>query len=174
MDLGWWLEMIDFEKKTEKFAYNLHNGQFRADGKTLYIKHPRAVVRLLKEIGITDENILCAAWLHDVMEDCNIPKSKIKSEFNPEIARIVFNLTRNVNREAYKKRMKNADYSVKIVKLADVIHNVSELDKGATEKMIEKKLKDCNSFYLPLAKSTSLIFYKKLKKNIEKINKSYA
>ncbi len=156
------------------FASNLHNGQFRADGKTPYIKHLKAVVNLLKEIGITDENIICAAWLHDVMEDCNIPKSKIKSKFNSEIARIVFNLTRNVDREAYKKRIKNADYAVKIIKLADVIHNVSELNKGATKKMIERKLKDCDSFYLPLAKSVSLTFYRKLKKNVEKINKSYA
>ena len=160
---------MDFEKKAKKFASNLYNGQFRADGKTPYIEHLRAVVNLLKKIGVTDKNILCAAWLHDVIEDCNISRAKLSFEFNSEVARIVFNLTRNVNRRAYKKRINNASYAVKIVKLADVIHNVSELNKGATKRMVERKLKDCNSFYLPLAEDTSLEFYRKLKENVEKI-----
>lgn len=55
-------------KLAEKIATELHNGQFRADGITPYIEHPKAVAELVKEYGGSEKSI-CVAWLHDIMEE---------------------------------------------------------------------------------------------------------
>lgn len=52
----------------EKIARTLHEGQFRADGVTPYIEHPKAVAELVKEYG-GSERCVCLAWLHDIMEE---------------------------------------------------------------------------------------------------------
>lgn len=52
----------------EKIARELHEGQFRADGVTPYIEHPKAVAELVKEYG-GSEKCVCVAWLHDIMEE---------------------------------------------------------------------------------------------------------
>jgi hypothetical protein len=52
----------------EKIARQLHEGQFRADGVTPYIEHPKAVAELVKEYG-GSEKCVCVAWLHDIMEE---------------------------------------------------------------------------------------------------------
>ena len=148
---------MNLEQKAQEFATMAHTGQLRKDGKTPYINHCYGVVRLLKEIGIGDENILCSAWLHDVIEDCGIEK-----EFNKEIARIVFVLTRNVNRERYKERIKNADFPIQIVKLADTVHNCSELERCLDKGTIKTKVKDCEEFYFDLARRICPEFYEKL------------
>ena len=52
----------------EKIARQLHEGQFRADGVTPYIEHPKAVAELVKEYGGSEKSV-CVAWLHDIMEE---------------------------------------------------------------------------------------------------------
>src|SRR3989338_2330675 len=120
------------ERIAEELATRAHAGQVRKDGKTPYITHPEAVVSLLKNIGIEDENIIAAGWLHDTIEDCGITRQVIEREVNSEVARIVSILTRDVGREEYIERIRKANYSVKIVKLADfrwiVLAGSSELN----------------------------------------------
>ncbi|MDP2925458.1 MAG: HD domain-containing protein [Nanoarchaeota archaeon] len=154
-------DKIKYEQKAEEFAMKAHKGQYRLDGKTTYIEHPRNVARLLKEAGIKDENILCAAWLHDVVEDCGIEIERIGREFNMEIARIVFALTRDKtrSREEYIKKIKNSDFAVQIVKLADVSHNLMTLHKDVPENTVRNIINDCNSFYFGLARKISPTFY---------------
>lgn len=55
-------------KLAEKIATELHAGQFRADGLTPYIEHPKAVAELVKEYGGSERSV-CVAWLHDIMEE---------------------------------------------------------------------------------------------------------
>lgn len=143
------------EEKARKLAEKVHEGQYRKDGVTPYISHPEGVVKILKGIGVTDEDIICAAWLHDTIEDGNISKQDIENEFNSNIARIVMLLTRDCGREQYKGRIKESEYSVKIVKLADVAHNCSTLTEDLPEKTIINKVKDCKEFYLDLAQKVN-------------------
>jgi (p)ppGpp synthase/HD superfamily hydrolase len=152
--------MIFLENKAKKIATKEHKEQYRKDKKTPYIKHPEEVVKLLKEIGIKNQDIICAAWLHDTIEDCGLTKKFIEKEFNPNIARIVKALTRDVSREEYKKRIKNSDFSVQIIKLADTVHNCKTLHKLLPKKTIKRKIKDCKSLYIPLAKKIEPRFYK--------------
>lgn len=155
------------EKKARALAIKCHDGQFRKDGITPYIKHAEAVVNLLKEIGIKDENIICAAWLHDVIEDSNISKEEIAKEMNNKVADTVQKLTRDIDREDYKKRIQNASYEVQIIKLADMVHNCSELFDYLPEKTIKRKVEDCKELYLNLAKIICPKFYSLLKKYIK-------
>lgn len=161
---------MKLEQKAQQFATEVHKRQFRKDNKTPYITHPREVVRLLKRIGIQNEDTLCAAWLHDTIEDCDIKREIIKREFNLNVARIVSALTRDVNRERYLDRIKNADYSVQIIKIADVIHNTSLsslFHDGIKQKTIDRAVNDCRKLYLGLAEKIELRFYEKLVKNLQ-------
>ena len=59
---------MDLVKSAELFAKSKHAGQFRADGTTPYSKHLDDVVNRLKSLGVIDEQIFCAGWLHDTIE----------------------------------------------------------------------------------------------------------
>ncbi len=161
------LKIICLETKAREFAEKAHEGQYRMDGTTPYIEHPAGVVRLLKENEVYDENIICAAWLHDTVEDCQVTSEVLKQEFNPEIARIVSLLTRDVGREKYLERIRNADYSVQIIKLADVVHNSSTLFKGIERRTVERLVKDSKNLYLRLAGKIAPRFYTMILENLK-------
>ena len=151
------------EQKALQFATEAHNGQFRKDEVTPYIEHPIEVVNLLKSVEITEPDIIASGYLHDVVEDCNITLETISKEFNSEVSRIVAALTRDVDREKYKERIKNSDYKIQIVKLADVVHNCSTINEPYIhEETRSIKIQDCNSLYFDLAKKISPKFYKLL------------
>ncbi len=154
-------------QKAQQFATEVHKGQFREDNKTPYITHPKAVVGLLKGIGIQDGDIICAAWLHDTIEDCGVSSEQIRREFSPNISRIVSVLTRDIGREEYLDRIKNADYNIQIIKIADVIHNSSTLHKGLEQKTIDRIVNDCQKLYLDLAMKIEPRFYERLVKNLQ-------
>jgi len=156
------------ELKAQEFAKKAHKGQFRKDGITPYITHPEAVVNLLLCIGIRNKDILCSAWLHDVIEDCNININEIKLRFGSEVARIVATLTRDCDREEYKQRIKKSDFAVKIIKLADTIHNCSDMNHSYVPKDTKaRKINDCNQIYFDLAIQTYKPFYFLLKENMK-------
>lgn len=146
-------------QKAKEFARECHKGQVRKDGINPYIKHPEAVVNLLLKVGVRDEKILASAWLHDVVEDCNITLNKIQEEFGLEVAKIVDILTRNCSRDEYKDRLKNSDFSVKIIKLADVIHNCFDY-------ISKKRMADIHEIYFDLSKETYIDLYFILKKRV--------
>lgn len=155
-------------KKAERVASKAHQFQFRKDHVTPAICHPRNVVNYLKGIGIADEDILCSAWLHDTVEDCSLPLDYIGKVFGSKIKRIVKKLTKDGNREKYKKVIKNSDYDVQIIKLADTLDNCSHLDDPCLPKdLVERKVNDCKSLYLPMAERICPRFYSML---LERIN----
>jgi (p)ppGpp synthase/HD superfamily hydrolase len=159
-----------FEEKAEKIASKAHQYQFRNDNVTPAIYHPRNVVTYLKQIGIENQDIICAAWLHDTVEDSYLTIDYIKKEFNPNIARIVQKLTKNGDREQYKETIKNSDYPVQIIKLADMIDNCSHLDDARLSKdLVKRKIDDCKILYLPIAEKICPEFYSRLLDEIDGI-----
>lgn len=151
------LNLVD---RAKLFATKCHEGQFRKDGVTPYITHPATVVGFLKRIGINDEDTLAAAWLHDVIEDCHITQEHLSKEFNDKISHIVSQLTRDCSREKYLEKIKNADYSVKIIKLADVVHNCSNLHYPEIPAgTLQNKIQECEKVYFDLSKEISPKFY---------------
>lgn len=162
------------ERKAEEFSTAAHEGQYRKDGVTPYITHPASVVALLKKIGVVDEEILSVGWLHDVVEDCNVPLERIRNEFTPRVADIVGRLTRDVDRETYKLRMRTASYATRIVKLADMVHNCSDLSDILPEKTVRRKVEDCLSTYLDIARETCPQFHSLLSDAIAPWRMTYA
>ena len=123
--------------KARQFAKQAHEsiGQRRKYTNEPYIVHPKAVAGLVA--GVTDdEAMICAAWLHDVVEDTPVSIRQIETGFGDDIAALVSDLTdvsgpHHGNREARKlidlKHTQAASARAKTVKLADLIDNTASI-----------------------------------------------
>ena len=82
--------------KAMKFAVEKHDGDYRDGENALpYSTHPFEVCMLLRYVGeVTDENLLCAASLHDVLEETQVTASMITETFGQTISDLVRELTR--------------------------------------------------------------------------------
>ena len=78
-------------EKVYQYAEEKHRGQFRKSGEP-YIIHPIHVAYIVAELGL-DTQTICAALLHDVVEDTETTYEDIKKEFGSEIAQIVEGVT---------------------------------------------------------------------------------
>jgi (p)ppGpp synthase/HD superfamily hydrolase len=158
------------EEKAERVAAKAHQFQFRKDCVTPAICHPRNVVSQLREVGIKDQDIICAAWLHDTIEDSYLTAEYIREEFSPRIAGLVQRLTKNGDREQYKEVIKNSNYDVQIIKLADMVDNCSHLnDQILPKDLVKRKVDDCKTLYLSMAEKICPEFYSKLLDEIDGI-----
>ena len=88
----------DIEKirSAGEYAESLHEGQFRVSGEP-YISHPVAVAEIVVDLGL-DTNSICAALLHDTVEDCSDKTNlrEIEKRFGAEVALLVDGLTKIV------------------------------------------------------------------------------
>lgn len=82
------IEMIG---KAYEFAARCHGDQLRRSGEP-YIIHPLCVASYLVDLGL-DTECICAALLHDVVEDTSTSLDEIKTEFGPEVAELVNGVT---------------------------------------------------------------------------------
>jgi len=124
--------------KAYEYAEKLHEGQKRQSGEP-YITHPLAVAMILSELE-ADIDTIAAALLHDVIEDCNVPKEYIAAEFNPFIADLVDGVTKISDLQFESKDEEFATNTRKlistiseeiriiIIKLADRLHNMRTLE----------------------------------------------
>ena len=85
-------QQIEQIHKAFEFASEAHSGQFRTSGDA-YVSHPVAVANILCSFHM-DEDSLSAAMLHDVIEDCGVPKSVIEAKFNKNVANLVDGVTK--------------------------------------------------------------------------------
>ena len=121
------------------FAADKHHNQKRKNKEqTPYINHPIRVVNLLTGIGkITDIPTLCAAVLHDTIEDTGTKYGEIKQEFGEEIADMVREVTDDKSLSKIERKrlqIKNAPHKstgAKLVKLADKLDNLLDLNLDA-------------------------------------------
>jgi len=134
----------------EQFAKHFHEGQYRKTGNLPYIVHPNNVVRYLKTFGVTDPAHIAIAWLHDVLEDTSLTYKILKKHFGKKVAQGVYILSRNVDDETYKRRLITASTKIQFIKLCDILDNIRTLQELSAEG-IERKIIECNEFYIPLA-----------------------
>jgi guanosine-3',5'-bis(diphosphate) 3'-pyrophosphohydrolase len=117
------------------FAADRHRNQRRKDEEASpYINHPLAIAHILAtEGGIADPVILCAALLHDTIEDTETSLEELRERFGDEIAGIVAEVTDDQSLpKAEQKRLQVARASsksrgAKLVKLADKISNLRDI-----------------------------------------------
>lgn len=115
------------------FAARAHRDQTRKDGRTPYVSHPFRVAMTVRHVfGCEDESAICAALLHDTIEDTPTDYDDLLGHFGPAIADIVAALTKNMalpeeaRERDYDKRLGAADWRARLVKLADVYDNLCD------------------------------------------------
>lgn len=141
-------------------ANKMHEGQKRQSGED-YIVHPLSVAFILSEMK-ADTDTICAALLHDTIEDTDMSKEKIANQFNTTIATLVDGVTKiskmNFSSE-YEQMASNTrkiitsleeDVRIAIIKLADRLHNMRTLEYKSEFKQKENALETMEIFS-PLA-----------------------
>ena len=150
------LELI---KIAEEFAKKKHKGQFRKDGITPYSKHLQDVVNELKNMGISDEDILCTGWIHDTIEDTDTDYDEIYKKFNKKIADYVASVTKDTRlikakqEKAYISQLKKSSWQAKVVKLGDVIANFKDLANSGYDFTTQKNKVKSKITYVMAIKS---------------------
>lgn len=151
---------VDKINKAYNVAHNAHKEQIRKSG-TPYITHPVAVAGLVVDMQL-DTDSICAALLHDVVEDTSCTDEQIKNEFGEQVALLVDGVTKldKINFSSKEERdMVNlrkmflamtSDIRVIMIKFADRLHNLSTLISMSEEKQREKARETLNIF-APLA-----------------------
>ncbi len=165
--------------KAYKVAKDEFRGKQRKRGER-YFEHCRAVALILVDVfGVFDPEVIEAALLHDVIEDCGWTRERLTKEFGERVAALVDGVsmpsgeftTREERIEAYHQKFMlaaNMDARVVLIKLADRLHNLStchSLSREAQVRMVE----ETKEVYLPLAKTSG--HHKELEEILRKIAK---
>jgi GTP pyrophosphokinase len=142
------------------FACEHHAAQRRKSGED-FIVHPVRVARICAGMRL-DTETLCAALLHDTVEDTSASIEEVRARFGEEIAQIVDGVTKltgiafqsrdEAQAENYRKMMvaMATDVRVILIKLADRLHNMRTIDAMPKQKQIEKA-RETLDIYAPLA-----------------------
>jgi guanosine-3',5'-bis(diphosphate) 3'-pyrophosphohydrolase len=121
--------------KALAFAAHKHRDQRRKDVESSpYINHPIALANILCNEGhITDTNVICAALLHDTVEDTDTTPEELEQEFGEEIRNIVMDVTDDKTLEKSVRKQRQIEHAAHIgdqakrVKLADKICNLRDV-----------------------------------------------
>ena len=121
--------------KAAMFAAVKHSGQPRKDAKgSPYINHPIELANLLANEGnVTDANVICAAFLHDTIEDTPTTKEELIAAFGEKITSIVLEVTddkeldKAVRKNLQIEHAPHKSAEAKLVTLADKICNLRDL-----------------------------------------------
>ena len=147
--------------KAYDYANTNHEGQARKSGEP-YISHPLEVAYIVSTLEL-DDNAICAALLHDVVEDTEVTREDIINEFGEEIANLVDGVTKlgkiahyldkeEEQVENYRKffMAMAKDIRVLMIKLADRLHNMRTL-KHLSDDRKQAIAKETMQLYAPLA-----------------------
>ncbi len=143
-----------------EFAAKAHETQVRSSGEP-YITHPLAVSFILLDLGM-DTDTICAAMLHDVVEDTEVTLEEIKKRFGQDVAMLVDGVTKLNKIPIFNKEEQLAenvrkillamsqDIRVMIIKLCDRLHNMRTLGFRPSYKQKKAALETMN-IYAPIA-----------------------
>jgi len=139
-------------------AEKAHGTQTRKSGDP-YITHPLAVATILADIGMT-EPTLCAALLHDTVEDTSYTLEELRQDFGEEVALLVDGVTKldkvkygdSAQAETIRKMIvaMSRDIRVLVIKLADRLHNMRTL-RYLKQDTQERKARETLEIFAPLA-----------------------
>src|SRR4051794_18184681 len=153
---------IDKERVQEAFVFACehHADQRRKSGED-FINHPVGVAKICAGLRL-DTETLCAALLHDTVEDTSASLEEVRGRFGEEISSLVDGVTKltgitfqsrdEAQAENYRKMMvaMASDIRVVLIKLADRLHNMRTIGALSKEKQIDKA-KETLEIYAPIA-----------------------
>ena len=120
--------------KALAFSAEKHTKQRRKDiDKSPYINHPISLANILAQRWVIDENVLCAAILHDTIEDTETTVEELQEHFGEKITSIVLEVTDDKSLEKSVRKQKQVEHAAsisheaKLVKLADKIANITDI-----------------------------------------------
>lgn len=126
------------------FARKAHEGQVRKGTDRPYIVHPLEVKEIVASMT-TDEEIICAAVLHDTIEDCeNVTQELLKEQFGERVAQLVVQESEDKTKSWEERKgttiehLKVAQREVQMIGLADKLSNIRDIDRdypGAGEAL---------------------------------------
>ena len=159
-------------RKADAFAAKWHNGQFRKDGITPYIEHPRKVFHVLnhewnfainediKDFRPIPKLYLIVALLHDVLEDTDVTEEEIKKEFGQKVLDCVKILTYypDVKKEDYMKNIAdNEDVWLCVVKYVDRLCNTFDFIISGKVNYAKKYLHKADLIWERLVKDKDIL-----------------
>lgn len=138
--------------KVLPYARELHEGQIRkGKDKVPYIYHPLLVACHALSLGLTDDDIVSAALLHDVCEDCGVaPKELPVNETTREAVALLTKQEGVLKEEYYQKISENPIATM--VKLMDRCNNVSGMAAGFSKEKLVKYIKETEDVVYTLLK----------------------
>ncbi len=173
----------DIEKIKSAFLYasELHQGQYRLSGEP-YVSHPVAVATIVAKLGL-DTDSICAALLHDCVEDCSDKTDLdiIARMFGKEVSYLVDGLTKTIQvqladkEEAHIENIRkmllamNKDIRVIFIKLCDRLHNMRTLSAKKEDRQRAIAL-ETMYIYAPLAHRLGI---QKIKQELENLSLFY-
>ena len=173
------IENLEIVKKAYYYAEELHRGQKRQSGED-YIVHPLNVAYILAEM-YADKDTICAALLHDTLEDTEITKEQIAKDFNETVSYLVDGVTKISRMNFSTKEEQNMantrkiitsmrnDIRIIIIKLADRLHNMRTLQYKSEDKQKENS-QETLLLYVRLADRIGLHV---LKRELEDLSLQY-
>jgi GTP diphosphokinase / guanosine-3',5'-bis(diphosphate) 3'-diphosphatase len=151
---------LDLLRRAYDFAAEQHKRQTRVSGEP-FLSHPVEVAHLLADMKL-DVTSLCAALLHDVVEDTKMPLAEISKEFGPDVAQLVEGATKISRLDLLAPEARQAenvrkmllamvnDVRVVMVKLADRLHNMRTLEYLDHERQ-QRIARETLDIYAPVA-----------------------
>lgn len=151
-------------QKAFNFAREAHRNQTRKSGEP-YIIHPIAVAMIIANEMQLGAAPVCAAFLHDVVEDTPCTEEKIRQEFGDDVAFLVSVVTKKKKNQYemskqldnFKQMLDSMHYDIRaiLIKLADRLHNMRTLSSMGPAKQM-KIAGETDFFYAPLANRLGL------------------
>jgi GTP diphosphokinase / guanosine-3',5'-bis(diphosphate) 3'-diphosphatase len=151
---------VELLRRAFEFAAEQHRSQTRESGEP-FLSHPLEVAHILADLRL-DVTALCAALLHDVVEDTHLPLAVVAEQFGPDVARLVEGATKISRLELLSPEARQVesvrkmllamvtDVRVVLVKLADRLHNMRTLGYLPPEKQ-ERIARETLDIYAPIA-----------------------
>ena len=133
--------------KAMSFAAHKHKDQRRKDKEASpYINHPIGLAEVLVNVGnVTDINTICAALLHDTVEDTETTTEELTENFGAEISDIVMEVTDDKSLSKEKRKQAQIDHAMHLskearaVKLADKICNLGDVSGSPPDWPLERR-----------------------------------
>ena len=136
---------IETWQRAVALSARVHGHQMRKDGKTPYASHPfRVAMTIATVFGERDPEVLAAALLHDVIEDCDVDYDQLLDTFSRNVADYVAVMTKDMRLEepiresAYDKQLADGPWQGRLIKLADAFDNLHDATPEMRPRMIAR------------------------------------